>query len=93
MEYPEFQTGIFGRMESAPYVLYVEPTEKDQYLLKSSCHPSHINPIIGTLNPAKSTLSNMRQVISRNINILRSSQRCLAAYHRCKTPRDKLVGA
>ena len=153
-----------GRLETD---LYVKPTDKHQYLLKSSCHPSHTKqsipfsmalrlrricstdeffntrsdaltshlikrgykyrfikdeidkvrqiprsraletstkkepnriPFVVTFNPA---LPNIRKVISSNLNILRSSQRCQAAfpspplisYHRCDNLRDILVRA
>ena len=153
-----------GRLETD---LYVKPTDKHQYLLKSSCHPSHTKqsipfsmalrlrricltdeffnarssaltthlikrgykhrlvkdavekvrqiprsraletsikkeshriPFVITFNP---TLPNIPQVISSNLNILRSSQRCLEAfsppprisYRRCKNLRDILVRA
>ena len=59
---------------------------------------SHRIPFVITFNPA---LSNIPQVISSNLNILRSSQRCLEAfsspphlsYRRCKNLRDILVRA
>ena len=147
--------------------LYVKPTDKHQYLLKSCCHPSHTKqsipfsmalrlrrvcstdeffntrsdaltshlikrgykyrfikdeidkvrqiprsrtlktstkkesnriPFVVTFNPA---LPNIRQVISSNLNILRSSQCCQAAfpstplisYRRCNNLRDILVRA
>ena len=153
-----------GRLETD---LYVKPTDKHQYLLKSSCHPSHTKqsipfsmalglrricsteeffytrsdaltshlikrgykyrfikdesdkvrqiprsrvlktstkkesnriPFVVTFNPA---LPNIRQVISSNLNILRSSQRCQAAfpspplisYRRCNNVLDILVMA
>ena len=153
-----------GRLETN---LYVKPTDKHQYLLKSSCHPSHTKqsipfsmalrlkricstdeffntrsdaltshlikrgykyrfikdeidkvrqiprsraletsskkesnriPFVVTFNPA---LPNIRQGISSNLNILRSSQRCQAAfpspplisYRRCNNLRDILVRA
>ena len=162
-----------GRLET---YLYVKPTDKHQYLLKSSCHPSHTKqsipfsmalrlrricstdeffnarsdaltshlikrgykyrfikdeidkvrqirgggggggcvrsralktstkkesnriPFVVTFNPA---LPNIRQVISSNLNILRSSQRCPAAfpspplisYRRCSNLSDILVRA
>ena len=55
-------------------------------------------PFVVTFNPA---LPNTRQVISSNLNILRSSQRCHAAftsppltsYRRCNNLRDILVRA
>ena len=55
-------------------------------------------PFAVTFNPA---LPNIRQVISSNLNILRSSQRCQAAfpspplisYRRCNNPRDIPVRA
>ena len=148
---------INGRLETD---LYVKPTDKHQYLLKSSCHPSHTKqsipfsmalrlrricstdeffntrsdaltthlikrgyphrfikeeiekvrhiprskaletsmknqsnriPFVVTFNPA---LPNIRRIIFNNLNILRSSQRCKAAfpspplisYRRCKQP-------
>ena len=153
-----------GRLETD---LYVKPTDKHQYLIKSSCHPSHTKqsipfsmalrlrricskeeffntrsdaltshlikrgykyrfikdesdkvrqiprsralktstkkesnriPFVVTFNPA---LPNIRQVISSNLNILRSSQRCQAAfpfpplisYRRCNNLLDILVRA
>ena len=153
-----------GRLETD---LYVKPTDKHQYLLKSSCHPSHTKqsipfsmalrlrricstdeffntrsdalashlikrgykyrfikdeidkvrqiprsralktstkkesnriPFVVTFNPA---LPNIPQVISSNLNILRSSQCCQAAfpfpplisYRRCNNLRDILVRA
>ena len=152
---------INGRLETD---LYVKPTDKHQYLLKSSCHPSHTKqsipfsmaleefvqrmsslthvpthsthlikrgyqhrflkeemekvrqiprskaletstkqennriPFVVTFNPA---LPNIRQIIFNNLNILRSSQRCKAAfpspplvsYRRCNNLRDILVRA
>jgi len=59
---------------------------------------SHRIPFVVTFNPA---LSKIRQVISSNLNILSSSQRCLAtfsspphiSYRRCKTLRDIMVRA
>ena len=155
---------INGRLETD---FYVKPTDKHQYLLKSSCHPSHTKqsisfsmalrlrricssdeffntrsnaltthlikrgyqhrflkeemekvrqiprskaletytkqvnnriPFVVTFNPA---LPNIRQIIFNNLNILRSSQRCKAAfpspplvsYRRCNNLRDILVRA
>ena len=59
---------------------------------------SHRIPFAVTFNPA---LPNIRQVISSSLNIVRSSQRCLAAfpsfprisYRRCKNLRDLLIRA
>ena len=65
---------------------------------KSTKKESNRIPFVVTFNPA---LPNIRQVISSNLDILRSSQRCQAAfpspplisYRRCNNLRDILVRA
>ena len=65
---------------------------------KSVSKESHRIPFVITFNPA---WRNIPQVISSNLNILRSSQRCLEAfsslprisYRRCNNLRDLLVRA
>ena len=95
---------ILSREDTTTVSLFKDKIDKvrqiprSRALKTSTKKESNRIPFVVTLNPA---LPNLRQVISSNLNILRSSQRCqtafpsppLISYRRCNNLRDILVRA
>ena len=90
---------MIGRQKQRKFQRVPKRIYKEKSKINTSIKgESHRIPFVTTFNP---TLPNIPQVISRNLNILRFSQRCLEAfsspprisYRCCKNLRDILVRA